>query len=88
MTNVFRVRGPMSEEITHGDLKLLLGELKGDIKALHGRLEKVEVGVNSLKKLANMGKGAGWMLFRIGGTLAVLSAAGAFLWDRMTGGGS
>lgn len=87
MANVFRVHGPMSDQTTSGDLKLLLGELKGDIKALHRRLEKVETGVVELKKLANMGKGAGWMLFRFGGALTVIGAAAAFVWGRVTGAG-
>ena len=73
----------MSDDSMHGDLKLLLGELKGDIKALHGRLDKFEATLADISKVVNMGKGAGWMLVRVGVFAAALVGGLVWLYEKV-----
>ncbi len=67
----------------HGALLQAFGKLQGEVKAMAGRLGKVEGTVDDIKEVVNMGKGAGWMLVRVGVFVAALMGGLAWLYERV-----
>jgi hypothetical protein len=47
------------------------------------RLERIEEKIDGLLELAAIGKGAGWLLIKIGALLAGFLAAGAWLLEQL-----
>ena len=54
--------------------------LEADDAALKAELSEIKSDVKQLLQLANMGKGAGWFIIKVGGALAGLIA---FAWGVM-----
>jgi hypothetical protein len=47
------------------------------------RLERMEVKLDQLLTAANMGRGAWWLLLKLGGLLALVAAAVAWVWQHV-----
>lgn len=47
------------------------------------RLERIESKLDQLLTAANMGRGAWWLLLKLGGLLALVAAAVAWVWQHV-----
>lgn len=54
-------------------------------KGLEARLDRMDVKLDALVAVANMGRGAWWAVLKIGGALVVLAGAIGWLADRWSG---
>jgi hypothetical protein len=52
-------------------------------EAQETRLKRMEEKLDQLIAAANMGRGAWWMLLKVGGILTVLGGGGAWVWQRL-----
>lgn len=59
-------------------LETKFSQIEESMAAMDEKLDK-------LVAAANMGKGAWWLLLKIGGVLTVVGGAGAWLYDRFVG---
>ena len=72
-----------------------IGRLQAEVEALEKRLEEseervekrlesIEEKVQQILDAANMGKGAWWLILKIGAVLSAFAAAGAWVWDKIS----
>ena len=61
--------------VTHDDLALLMGEVKGRLESIDHRLINVEGDLGRLKDVASVGRGALWAAFKVGAILMAVGAA-------------
>lgn len=57
--------------------------LETNAKAQDKKLEEIDKKLDRLLALANMGKGAWWMILKIGGFLSVLIGLAAWAWQHI-----
>jgi len=57
--------------------------LHGSEKRVEARLESIEEKVQQILDAANMGKGAWWLVLKIGAVLSAFAAAFAWIWEHL-----
>jgi hypothetical protein len=55
-------------------------------EAVDTRLDRMESKIDKLVSVTDMGKGAWWMVVKLGAIAAGLAAAGTWIWDRLPDG--
>ena len=75
---------------SHTDILRRVGQLEGARverdKAVDDRLDRMEGKIDKLVAVTDMGKGAWWMVVKLGAIAAGIGAAGAWIWDRLPDG--
>jgi len=59
-----------------------IGRLEGRVDAIEGWMQSIDGKVDKILAALNMGRGAGWALFKIGSVIVLILMAGAWLWDH------
>lgn len=68
---------------THEELLQAIGKLQGKVEGLGDSMSAMDGRLQAVEKVANMGQGALWMFLKVGGFLAILTAALAWLWEQV-----
>ena len=70
------------DTVSHADLLLAIGEVRGEVRHLHDDMNGVKSDVRELRTALNMGKGALWLAIKIGVVLTAIGGAAAWAWER------
>lgn len=65
-----------------GEVDRDIGALAARMDILETRMSGVEDKLGQLLSAAAMGRGAWWLLLRLGGLLVLLASGAAWIWDR------
>lgn len=59
--------------------------LETEVEQMQSQLTSMDGKLDQLVTAANMGRGAWWLLLKIGGIVVAITTAGAWLYDRFVG---
>ena len=72
----------MSDAERLAKLEVRSDEADRRLASVHSRIDKLEVKIDRLLEMANLGKGSIWLLLKAAAFIAAIGAAFAWAWER------